>query len=179
MRNFWIGLLVGLSLPAMGGYLFLASGLMPVATRGAPLPLERRLAQMALHAAIGHAEDQLSPLPADEPNLIAGAKIYQKQCAICHGVPGGESTAIAKGMFPPPPQLFQRMGVTDDSVGETFWKVRNGIRLTGMPGFEQSLNETEMWQVSQLLKNAHALPPTVRAGLTPSYSIDSPRAKSP
>ena len=32
-------------------------------------------------------------------------------------------TAIAKGMFPKVPQLFKGKGVTDDPVGETFWKV--------------------------------------------------------
>jgi mono/diheme cytochrome c family protein len=46
------------------------------------------------------------------------------------------------------------MGVTDDPPGETDWKVYNGIRLTGMPAFNQVLTETQMWQVSLLLANA-------------------------
>jgi hypothetical protein len=28
----------------------------------------------------------------------------------------------------------------DDPVGVTFWKVQNGIRLTGMPGFKAALS---------------------------------------
>src|SRR5262245_53619158 len=51
-------------------------------------------------------------------------------------------------MFPKPPHLFRGKGVTDDEPGETYWKVANGIRLTGMPAFKNSLSETEMWQVS-------------------------------
>jgi mono/diheme cytochrome c family protein len=52
------------------------------------------------------------------------------------------------------------MGVTDDPPGETYWKVANGIRLTGMPAFKDALTETEMWQVSLLLANADKpLPP--------------------
>jgi mono/diheme cytochrome c family protein len=52
------------------------------------------------------------------------------------------------------------MGVTDDPPGETYWKVANGIRLTGMPSFEKVLTDTEMWQVSLLLANADKpLPP--------------------
>jgi len=39
-------------------------------------------------------------------------------------------------------------------VGETYWKVANGIRLTGMPAFGHTLSDTQMWQVSLLLKNA-------------------------
>ncbi len=52
------------------------------------------------------------------------------------------------------------MGVTDDPPGETYWKVANGIRLTGMPAFKDVLTETEIWQVSLLLANADKpLPP--------------------
>jgi len=57
--------------------------------------------------------------------------------------------------------------VTDDPVGESFWKVQNGIRLSGMPGFKQSLSETQMWQVSALLAKADQLPPEVTAKLQP------------
>ena len=47
--------------------------------------------------------------------------------------------------------------MTDDEPGETYWKVANGIRLTGMPGFNQQLSTTEMWQVSLLLAHADKL----------------------
>ena len=46
------------------------------------------------------------------------------------------------------------VGVSDDAAGETYWKVANGIRLTGMPAFNHVLSDTQMWQVSLLLKNA-------------------------
>jgi len=52
------------------------------------------------------------------------------------------------------------VGVSDDPPGETYWKVANGIRLTGMPSYKPQLSDTEMWQVSQLLANADKpLPP--------------------
>lgn len=47
-------------------------------------------------------------------------------------------------------------------VGETYWKVANGIRLTGMPAYTNALSETEMWQVSLVLANADKLPQQVR-----------------
>jgi mono/diheme cytochrome c family protein len=46
------------------------------------------------------------------------------------------------------------VGVSDDDAGESYWKVANGIRLTGMPAFDHVLTDTEMWQVTLLLKNA-------------------------
>lgn len=60
-------------------------------------------------------------------------------------------------MYPEAPQLFVHK-VTDDPAGETYWKVANGIRLTGMPAFKDSLSETEMWQASLMLANADKLP---------------------
>lgn len=70
-------------------------------------------------------------------------------------------------MFPVPPQLFEDM-VTDDPVGETYWKVANGIRLTGMPAFSKSLSDTQMWQVSLLMANADKLPEPTKAALSQS-----------
>jgi len=50
-------------------------------------------------------------------------------------------------------------------VGETYWKVANGIRLTGMPGFIDSLSTEQMWQVSLFLLDRDKLPPTVLTAL--------------
>jgi mono/diheme cytochrome c family protein len=68
-------------------------------------------------------------------------------------------------MYPRAPQLWAPhgngvVGVSDDPPGETYWKVKNGIRLTGMPAFDQVLNETQMWQVTILLANADKPMPT-------------------
>lgn len=87
-----------------------------------------------------------------------------EQLGCCHGLPDQDQTPVAKGEFPKPPELFKGKGVTDDSVGVTYWKVANGIRLTGMPGFGGSLSNDQMWQVS-LLSNANKLPATVLAAL--------------
>ena len=56
--------------------------------------------------------------------------------------------------------------LTDDEPGETYWKVANGIRLTGMPGYRGSLSEDQLWQVSLLLAHANQLPVAVSQFLT-------------
>jgi hypothetical protein len=56
---------------------------------------------------------------------------------------------LANAMFPHPPQLFEKdQMVTDDPPGITYWVITHGIRLSGMPGFDKALSETERWQVS-------------------------------
>ena len=70
-------------------------------------------------------------------------------------------------MFPKPLHLFGGKGVTDDEPGETYWKVSHGIRLTGMPDFNESLTQTRVWQVSLLLANADKISDAVKQQLQP------------
>jgi hypothetical protein len=53
---------------------------------------------------------------------------------------------------------------TDDEVGETYWKVVHGIRLTGMPGFKGDRSDTQAWEVSLSLANADHLPDSIKNG---------------
>lgn len=167
MKKFILGLIVGLLLPVVGGYLFITMGKMPVETSAAPLPMEEKIAHTALRARMSKAAQKSSPIPADEANMTQGAQLYVENCAFCHGLPSQPASKAAKGMFPLPPQLLNKDEmVTDDPVGATYWKVSNGIRLTGMPGFGEMLSENQIWQVSQMLKNADKLPPATTAVLT-------------
>ena len=167
MGKFILGLIVGLLVIPAVVYLYFSTGAAPVATAAPPMPFEKMMASMALHARLDKEMPKSVPISADESGYAAGAQIYKDHCAVCHGWPGQAQTAIAKGMFPKPPLLLEGKGVTDDSPGETYWKVAGGIRMTGMPGFDKSLSTTQMWQVSLLLANADKLPKTVKDSLSP------------
>jgi mono/diheme cytochrome c family protein len=166
MKKLLLGFVLALVVLLVGALVYFGLGLAPVATSAAPMPMERLLAGMALHARISKEMPAQAPIPADEPNLLAGARIYREQCSVCHGLSGQPETAIAKGMFPHPPQLFTGHGVTDDPPGETYWKAANGIRLTGMPGYKGSLSDTQLWQVSLMLANADKLAPAAKAAVS-------------
>jgi thiosulfate dehydrogenase len=163
VRGFVLGVFLTIFLLVAGGYLFVSSGRLSMATTAPPLPLEATVAKLAIRASIGNAKDQKDPLPSSNANMLAGVKLYKDNCAVCHGAPQSHST-IAKAMFPPPPQLFEKDDmVTDDPEGETYWKVTHGIRLTGMPGFAAILSDTERWQVTLLVAHADKLPPAAQA----------------
>jgi mono/diheme cytochrome c family protein len=139
------------------------------------MPFEKMLAHKALDAIISREMPKSVPIQPDEPNLAAGANLYREHCAVCHGLPGQRETSIAKGMYPHPPKLTEGKGVTDDEPGESYWKIANGIRLTGMPGFRPALTETQLWQISLLVANADRLPKAVQDILVaPSVVSDSP-----
>src|ERR1700680_1727265 len=166
MGKFLIGLVVGLIVIPIGVYMYFSSGSAPVATSSSPMPFEKMLANLALHARMRKEMPKSSPIPADEATYTAGAQVYKDNCAVCHGLPGQPLTAIALGMFPKPPKLMEGTGVSDDPPEETYWKVSGGIRMTGMPGFEKLLSPTQMWQVSLLLANSNKLPKTITDSLT-------------
>ncbi len=167
MKKILIGIVIGILLVPIGFYLYCRSGHAPVATASAPMPLERFFAKTALHATIHREAPKNVPFPATADNLFGGVMVYRQNCAFCHSLPNQQATPASRGMFPKPPALFSQRGmVTNDPAGVTYWKVKNGIRLTGMPGFGKSLSNLQMWQVSLLLKHANQLPATVAAALS-------------
>jgi thiosulfate dehydrogenase len=170
LKGLILGILVGVVLIAGGVYFYFASGQAPVATSAPPMPFEKKFARMGLHAYLDKLPHPEPQVPADEANMISGAKVYKEQCAVCHGLPNEPKTAIAVGMFPAPPQLFKGTGVTDDDAWESYWKVENGIRMTGMPGFKGQLTEKQIWQVSVLVKTADKMTDGVKKELAAGSS---------
>jgi mono/diheme cytochrome c family protein len=165
MIKFFLGVVVGIGLVVLAGYLFMTRGGIFMGTDTKPLPLEQTIAGAAITASIGKSADDQSSLPADETNLLAGAKVYMQTCAGCHGKLDQESSG-AKGFYPPPPHLLPpSAGVTDDPVGATHWVVKNGVLFSAMPSYNQKLSDSEIWQVSLLLRNADKLPDSVKDSL--------------
>jgi thiosulfate dehydrogenase len=178
MKLFVAGLVVGTIIFPLAFYFYFATGGAPVGTAESAMPFEKMLAHKALNARIQREMPKNAPIQGDEANLTAGAKIYREHCAVCHGLPAQHETAIATGMYPSPPKLLEGKGVTDDEPGESYWKVAHGIRLTGMPGFDKSLSETEMWQVSFLVAQADKLPKAASDALSsPTAGDDLHKSK--
>lgn len=169
--RFLFGVMVGiLSIPIALAF-WLHEGRVPVAVGDPPLPAERQITHAALNARIDRELVRRPPIQPDEPSLAAGAHLYAAKCAVCHGVPG-KASPLGSVMFPSAPQLWVKhrnsdvVGVSDDEPGETYWKVANGIRLSGMPEFHTELSDTQLWQVSILLANADKqLPGSVTSAL--------------
>ena len=119
MKSFLLGIIATIMAMIVGGYFLLRSGAVPVAATAPALPFEKTLANIAQHARIDKEMPKSAPFEANEATMLAGAQLYVEHCAVCHNLPGQPQTAISKGMFPNPPQLFQGMGVTDDPPGES------------------------------------------------------------
>ena len=160
-----LGIVLGAILAPVVVVAWLCFGRVPVAVVDPPLPQEQLLTAVPLHARIQRELVRTVPIPADGNNLAAGAEVYRDQCAGCHGF-HGKPSSFAAHMYPDAPPLWEKhhnndaVGVSDDPPSETYWKVANGIRLTGMPSFKQVLTDKQIWQVSVLLAYANKpLPP--------------------
>ena len=166
MKLFVIGLIFGCVLVPLAGIVYLRFGYVPVAVNGPVIPFEELLAGAAVEARIARDAPKNAALPPSEENLTAGAMLYRERCVECHGLPGSTPTAAAKGMYPPPPQFFEHKNMGNDPAGQNYWIVANGIRLTGMPGYKESLSDQQLWQLAQFLSNRGQLPAGASTALT-------------
>ena len=155
---FFAGFVAALVVLFLGGWMYLKWDHPPVAASDPEFPMEAQIVHVPLGARIAR-EMETPPFAGNEQVYEAGAAIYKQNCSECHGLPG-QDVSYAKWMYPSSPQLFKKhphgnvVGVSDDEPGETFWKVKNGIRLTGMPAFQHTLSTEQMWDVTLLLKVA-------------------------
>lgn len=164
MKGFFAGLVLGLVAIPLAVYLYFSLGLAPVATDSPPMPFEEHLAEIALDARIEREMPKGPPpvQPTDD-NLTAGAKVYSEHCSGCHGKIGREPSLFAKSFFPRPPYLLDSARTIEDPPAALYWVITNGIRLSAMPAFKNTLTDEQRWQVSQMLVNDHKLPPGAEA----------------
>ena len=83
-----------------------------------------------------------NPFEGQERAQRAGAKLFARECASCHG-PDGAGMGKA-------PRLNQA-DVQGAAPGALFWVLRNGSLKRGMPSFAH-LPESQRWQIIVYLK---------------------------
>jgi mono/diheme cytochrome c family protein len=81
--------------------------------------------------------DRRNPMEGNESARRAGAKLYSRDCASCHGI-----TAEGSGKAPP----LRQADVYQAPAGTLFWILENGSLRRGMPSFAH-LPEPQRWQI--------------------------------
>ena len=163
LKGMVVGIALTLAVALVGAFALLKTGLIAPNADMEPGALETWMAKTSLDAALNRtAPAGENPVPPTERNLLRGVELFARNCAVCHGSAKGTAGAspIAKGLYQKPPQLASE-GVEDDPEGVSFWKIKHGIRLTGMPSFGQSLSDEQIWTLAAFLKHMDKLPPPV------------------
>src|SRR6202163_4174000 len=154
------GVALTLAVALIGAYALVLSGFIPANADAKPGQLETWMARTSLDATLRRdAPKDQNPVAPTERNLLEGVHLFAQNCAVCHGSAKGAASPspIAKGLYQKPPQ-FATDGVEDDPEGVPFWKIKHGIRLTGMPSFGYSLSDPQIWTLAAFLKHMDKLP---------------------
>jgi len=160
-KGFAFGILATIFAASLCGYIVLRTGLVPANADATPGPIESWAADTSLTATLNRdAPKGPNPVIMTDANLISGIQLYGEHCAICHGTAQGDKSAspVARGEYPIPPQLATD-GVEDDPEGFSFWKIKHGIRWTGMPSWKGALTDKQIWTLALFLKHMDKLPP--------------------
>jgi len=161
MGKFFLGVIITLLVLILGGLGYAMLGFFPTAANVDPPHLERHLAMSAVDASMErHAPRITNPLMPTDDNLIDGMKLYTMNCALCHGGLDRKPSALAASFYPPPPNLIS--DPPDDPEWHIFYTIRTGVRYTGMPAWDKTLAEQDMWKITMFLSHMDKLPPAVQ-----------------
>jgi mono/diheme cytochrome c family protein len=92
---------------------------------------------------------QVPPGLGDPPNIAMGVDHFAAHCAVCHGAPGVPKSDIAHGLYPPPPDLA--VTASEYSPAELFWILKHGIKMSGMPAWNDH-SDAELWATVAFLQ---------------------------
>ncbi len=160
MRKFALGFLVAIVFSAIAVFVFLRFGMMDPRADMPVSAMERGMAMPSLDASIERRAPEIkNPVPPTNENLAAGMKVYQNNCALCHGDIHQPHAKVADTLYPRPPQFVE--DAADMPPNQNFYIIQHGIRMSGMPGWKDALSPQEMWQVTGFLSHMDNLSPAV------------------
>ena len=179
MGKFLLGIIVTLLVLVLAALGVAMLGFFPTPANVEPPRLERHLAMSALDASMDrHAPHISNPLTPTDPNLEEGMKLYTMNCALCHGSLDRKPSSLANSLYPPPPNLIS--DPPDDPEWHIFYAIRTGVRYTGMPAWDKTLSEQDIWKITMFLSHMDKLPPGVQEFWKANFNASpEPEKKEP
>lgn len=134
------------------------SGLINVSARGNEGTLSRWFLTTVRDRSIrNRSSDIIAPALGDSTLLAEGFEHYNDMCVTCHGAPGREPDELAQGLNPPAPLLAHQYTVR--SPEETFWIIKNGVKMTGMAAFGPTHPDSAIWGMVALVRKLSTMTP--------------------
>jgi len=128
-------------------------------TADQPSYLEIAVARGARNLAIPRrARLEANPWKATPEILKEARESFLDRCAVCHGLDGSGQTGVGHNLYPKVPDLRlpETQNLTD---GEIRYIIRNGVRLTGMPGWAKPHDEEDddSWKLVLYIRDTRQL----------------------
>jgi len=135
----------------LGAFAFVNSGMYDV---GASSPHTKFTSWLThetmIHSVRHRADGRTVPSRVFSGEVQAGFCAYEAHCVDCHGGPGVARQTWVSGMEPSPPYLLD---VTHRfTPQQLFWITQNGIKMTGMPAWRNSMSDEQIWQIVTFLE---------------------------
>lgn len=91
--------------------------------------------------------DLQNPLPVSLDTIDAGKRIWNRECAVCHGDAAHGEGIFRQGIEPVPPDFSALADYADFTDGDYFWRISEGVPWSAMPTWKVVYNTTERWQL--------------------------------
>lgn len=156
MRTVIRTLLTVAVLAIAGAFTFIYAGVYDVAATSPHWPASYWVMETVRAQSIKTRAAGIIPPPnlSDQATIVGGTEHYAAHCASCHGAPGVLRGDIGNGLYPKPADLThvaQRY-----TPGELFWILKNGIKMSGMPAWNDHSDE-ELWGTVAFLEKLPAM----------------------
>jgi predicted CXXCH cytochrome family protein len=134
-------------------------------TASEPSYLEKAVARTARNLSVPRkARAEANPWKPTPEVLKEARESFLDRCAVCHGPDGSGQTTVGRNLYPKVPDLRapQTQNLTD---GEIRYIIRNGVRLTGMPGWANPHDEQAdgSWKLVLFIRDLRQLTNQERA----------------
>ncbi len=95
------------------------------------------------------ARDIQVPALEDAKLIETGARHYAEMCSDCHLAPGKSESEIRAGLYPQPPDLTRHLHA---NPAEAFWVIKHGIKMSGMPAWGATHDDSSIWGLVAFLQ---------------------------
>jgi predicted CXXCH cytochrome family protein len=128
-------------------------------TAAEPSTIEKLIARTARNFAIPkRARLEANPFEPTASVLKEARESFVTRCAVCHAADGSGQTEVGRSLYPKVPDLRlpQTQNLTD---GQIRYIIRNGVRLTGMPGWARPHDEQsdDSWKLVVFIRSLRQL----------------------
>ena len=142
----------------LGAYAFVKSGIYNVAASHPHTTLTEWIThETMIHSVRSHAAGIAPPPRISSAQVVRGFCLYETHCVACHGASAVAREQWVSGMEPAPPYLLD--ATSKWTPAQLFWIAKNGIKMTGMPSWRDSLSDGQLWDVVGFLEAVRDLPP--------------------
>jgi mono/diheme cytochrome c family protein len=159
LQHILIGTALGAAVVVpLGAFAFVESGLFNVGATSPHTKLTTWIThETMIHSVRRHAAGIEAPRRISGRQLLDGFCLYETHCVACHGAAAVAREQWVGGLEPSPPYLLDATSTW--TAPQLFWIVKNGVKMTGMPSWRDSLSDGQIWSIVGLLEAMRELPP--------------------